>query len=139
MSEGTMGARVRARRKELGWTQDMLCSRAQISSSFLSEVENDLSRPRGPVLVRLAKTLEMSVDFLLTGEERVPPPARPLEIPDSLAEFASEAGIPFAHVTLLKEIAEGIQARRRALGPRQYTAADWREIYEGLRSRLEEK
>ena len=35
-----LGERIKARRIELGWTQDVLAQKAGISKGFLSDVEN---------------------------------------------------------------------------------------------------
>ena len=35
-----VGDRIKARRLELGWTQDVLAEKAGISKSFLSDLEN---------------------------------------------------------------------------------------------------
>ena len=48
-----LGAEVRARRKELGYTQAFLASYAGISTSFLSELEN------GKATVQMDKVLEV--------------------------------------------------------------------------------
>ena len=36
----SVGERIRKRRTELGWTQDVLAQKAGISKSFLSDLEN---------------------------------------------------------------------------------------------------
>lgn len=60
--------RVRNRRKELGLTQDVLAIRAEISKSFMSEVESGITTANGLIYVRLARGLNCTVQYLLTGE-----------------------------------------------------------------------
>ena len=54
----TVGSRIKRRRETLGWTQDELAKKANISKSFLSDLENgkrnvgadkllDIARARG--------------------------------------------------------------------------------------------
>lgn len=67
-----IGKRVRLRRKELGMTQVELASRAGITQSTLSSIENgDTSTPLGANLLRLAAALECSPNWLQTGKGSV--------------------------------------------------------------------
>lgn len=72
MDEGAqrvqIAERVRTRRKDLGLTQDVLAIRAEISKSFMSEVESGVTSANALVYVRLARALNCSVEFLLTGD-----------------------------------------------------------------------
>ncbi len=64
-----LGKRVYDLRVGRRWTQEQLCIAADLSKSFLSEIENG-AQARGPVLVRLANALGVTIDYLLTGDPR---------------------------------------------------------------------
>lgn len=62
----TVGARIKALRKNKNLTLDQLAERAGLSKSYLWELENkDPPRPSGEKLAGLAKGLEVTVDYLL--------------------------------------------------------------------------
>ena len=63
----SVGERIKARRSELGWTQESLAQKAGLSKSFLSELENGKRRVSADNLLEIARTLSVSLDFLMTG------------------------------------------------------------------------
>jgi transcriptional regulator with XRE-family HTH domain len=63
-----IGARIKARRLELGLKQEELADRAGASKSFISEVEGGRSVAGGIVYLNIAKALDLNVHYLLTGE-----------------------------------------------------------------------
>ncbi len=81
-----VGNRIRSRRMELGWTQDQLCSKVNLSKSFISEVENNKRNLSAANLLDIAKVLGLSTDFLMTGETGTQTQTLSLDIPQSLAE-----------------------------------------------------
>src|SRR5436309_1218693 len=64
----TVGERIRRRRSELGLTQDGLAQKAVISKSFLSDVENGKRSIGAETLLDLGHSMEVSLDYLMTGE-----------------------------------------------------------------------
>ncbi|MDE6500615.1 MAG: helix-turn-helix domain-containing protein [Ruminococcus sp.] len=66
----TFGQKVKFRRKELGLTQIELALKANISQSYLSQLENNVFNPTAPIIVRLALVLEVSIDYLLLDERK---------------------------------------------------------------------
>ncbi len=88
----TVGERIKKRRTELGWTQDQLAHKAGISKSFLSDLENGKRSVSADNLLDIARVLNLSLDYLMKGEE---PETKPVEvqIPASLAAFAEEEGL----------------------------------------------
>ena len=50
-----LGDRIKEIRQSLGWTQDQLAKEAQISKSFLSEVENNKSNVSGDKLLKIER------------------------------------------------------------------------------------
>lgn len=63
----TIGARIKARRKELGLTQIDIKAAAGISSGNISDIENGNRLPAAATLVQLSLVLHCSVDWILTG------------------------------------------------------------------------
>lgn len=60
-----LGRRLRARRQELGLTQGSVAGLADVSVSYLSELEAGNNTPSLPLLARLAHSLDLSVNELL--------------------------------------------------------------------------
>lgn len=64
-----LGARIRQRRVERGWSLEMLAAQAAVSRSMLSAVERGTKAPTIVVLHRIAQGLGTNMTHLL-GEER---------------------------------------------------------------------
>lgn len=65
----TLGDRLRMERKAAGFTQKTLASAANVSQSTIAELETGESkRPRGDHLWELARVLQLSPRWLLTGK-----------------------------------------------------------------------
>ena len=62
-----MGQRIRARRKELGLTQEVLAEKTEISPSHVGEIERGTSICSLAVLVNIANVLELNLDTLVKG------------------------------------------------------------------------
>ena len=62
-----LGARIAALRRRAGLSQAKLAQRLQISASAMGMYEQGRREPSGEVLVALARELEVTTDFLLTG------------------------------------------------------------------------
>lgn len=60
-----LGARLRERRRELGRTLAEVAAAADVSTGYLSSIENATSVPSLPVLARLAHALELSLAEIL--------------------------------------------------------------------------
>lgn len=66
------GQRVRATRKRLGMGQDELSAASGIERPQLSRLENGhRENPGASIAVLIARALDVSVEWLVTGEERV--------------------------------------------------------------------
>jgi len=70
-----LGARIRARRRELGLTQAEL-AHGKCSKSFISQIEQGLVWPSLPVMIHIAQRLGKPIEWFLTDET---PPVTPLE------------------------------------------------------------
>lgn len=66
----TIGSRLKEARKRKGLTQVDIQKATGISSGNLSDIENDKSMPSAAALISLSRELEVSIDWILTGEER---------------------------------------------------------------------
>ena len=65
-----IGARVRQRRKALGYTREYTAERANISVQFLFDIEKGKKSMTALTIVNLAAALSVSIDFLLLGGEK---------------------------------------------------------------------
>lgn len=132
-----VGERIKERRAELGWTQDQLAQRAGISKSFLSELENGKRSVSADNLLDLARVLGVSLDYLMTGQEKGTKLAE-VQIPAALAKFAAEAGISFRQALTLLGMQRQIIAHRSATKKESLDKVDWRKFYECVKGFLEE-
>lgn len=62
-----IGPRIAALRRERGMSQAELASRIRVSPSALGMYEQGRREPSAEVLVALARSLDVTTDFLLTG------------------------------------------------------------------------
>lgn len=62
-----LGARIAALRREAGMSQAQLAALLQISPSAMGMYEQGRREPSVQILVQLAKALDVSTDYLLTG------------------------------------------------------------------------
>lgn len=133
----SLGRRVAQCREQLGWTQKKLAEEAEISVTFLSEVENDKRVPGAEVLLRLATALGTSLDYLMRGEMPAAPTRHPIVIPPGLAEFADEVGLSVSEANDLLKAHRMVVARRSRGGEheeaRELSKEDWRRFHEWFR------
>lgn len=64
----SVGERIAARRKQLGWTQEQTAERAGLSHQFFSSVEAGKKNVRAENVVKLSRALNVSTDYILTGQ-----------------------------------------------------------------------
>lgn len=60
--------RITERRKKLGMTQEMLAEKGDLTPQFVSYAESGKRAMRPENVIKLAKALEVSADYLLTGD-----------------------------------------------------------------------
>lgn len=63
-----IGQRIMDRRKKLGLTQEALAEKADVTAQFVSYAEAGKRAMRPENLMKLAAALEVSTDYLLTGD-----------------------------------------------------------------------
>jgi len=62
------GSRVKEMRKNRHWTQKELANRVDVRFQLLNKYEGGQHIPPADTLIRLAKALDTTVDYLLTGD-----------------------------------------------------------------------
>lgn len=118
----TTGEKLAALRKKKGITQEQLAELLQVSRQSVSRWEMDVAFPETEKLIKLARLLECSIDFLLNenledaGDRRTPPEISP----ESAARFIRECGYFF--------LATSVEGRPR-LRPMGMIHADGRALY----------
>lgn len=132
-----LGDRIREIRQSLGWTQDRLAREAQISKSFLCEVENNKSDLSGDKLLKLATVLNASLDYLMKGEQ-VPnrDMAKPIQVPPELSEVAEEIGLSYKEAITLLTTQQSLIARRSNKDKSPMTKDKWKDLYNSLKPYL---
>ena len=70
-----LGTRIAVLRKQAGLTQAALAERLHISPAAVGMYEQGRREPSAQMLVALARELDVSTDFLLTGQARTQPEA----------------------------------------------------------------
>lgn len=132
----TVGDRIKKRRQELGWTQDVLAEKAGISKSFLSDLENAKRSVGADTLLEIGRVLSLSLDYLMAGKEPETEPTE-VQIPSSLASFAAKAGLSFRQALTLLEMQNQIVAHRSATKKAGLEKVDWQKFYEAVKEFLE--
>jgi len=127
-----VGDRIRARRLELGWTQEKLAGEAGVSKGFLSDLESGKRNVGAETLLSIATVLGVSMDYLMKGGP-VRAETGDVQIPGSLAAFARSAGLTFAQALTLLEMQRQIVAYRSDSKRRSLEEVDWRRFYESVK------
>ena len=120
MADGTspLGPRIRAYREALGYSLSDLAKKSGVSRSYLYQVESGTSSPTHEKLLDLAKALDVSVaDLLGVGATKPDTP----DVPESLAAYAEQAGLPSADIATLANI--------RYRGKQPTTVEGWRALH----------
>lgn len=63
-----MGQRIAKRRQEMGLTQEELAEKGNMTPQFVSYAELGKRAMRPENVIKMADALEVSIDYLLTGE-----------------------------------------------------------------------
>ena len=66
----TLGQKIRNRREELGYTQSELARKTQTSQPYISRLEKDDFNPSTQMIVNIAVTLGVSIDYLLLDDRK---------------------------------------------------------------------
>ena len=122
---GVIGANIRAFREDIGMSLNQLAEKSGISKGYLSAIENEEEprRPSGETLYAIAEALGVTMSDLMGRKLLTEGPA---DIPDSLREFAEEAGLPQRDIAMLASI--------EFRGERPKTRERWSYIYNAIRT-----
>ena len=131
----TVGERIKARRAELGWTQDRLAEKAGISKSFVSDLETGKRSIGADTLLDVGRAMGVSLDFLMTGKTSGEQQAE-AQIPASLARFAADEGLSVRETLTLLDLQERIIAARRASRRERLERVNWKDFYESVKKFL---
>ncbi|MCL4873557.1 helix-turn-helix domain-containing protein [bacterium] len=136
----SVGDRIKYIRTQKKLTLEQLADKAEISKSFLWDIENDRSDIGGEKLLRIANVLGASLDYLLRGEP-ISEGTKPsiIEIPVELSNLAEEKYLSYQQTLLLLEIDTSIMARRSTKNKDSKTKEYWQELYEGVKPFLGER
>jgi transcriptional regulator with XRE-family HTH domain len=132
----TVGGRIRLVRTQRGLTLEQLAEKAEISKSFLWEVEqgSDISGER---LLRVANVLGASLDYLMRG--KTAPDYKPanVEIPADLHALAEELALSYRKTVAVLDVDRSIKTHRRdqrVVKDKEY----WRRLYDSVKDFLED-
>lgn len=132
----TVGSRIRHVRTQRGLTLEQLAEQAEISKSFLWEVErgSDISGER---LLRVANALGASLDYLMRGTPAVEHERATVEIPAELHALAEEMGLSYRKTVAVLDVDRSIKTHRReerVVKDREY----WRRLFDSVKDFLED-
>lgn len=98
-----MAARIKARREALGFTQESFCEAIDLSASSYTKIENAFQKPALDTLIRIAKRLDLSLDYIVFGsEERKPSKALDTDVLKVLLESTDADALQSASTFLAK-------------------------------------
>ena len=132
-----LGRRIRAIRTSRGITGQKLAEMAKISPAHLSEVERGNSEMSGEKLLRIATSLDVSVQALLEGTPE-PPVAGGEVIPSALAEAAEQLKLTFKDTISLLQGKRSLTAQRSSDTTNEWKAQDWIDFYNKVRKYLDD-
>jgi len=132
----SLGERIRLVRKQLGLTQDELCTKVGLSKGFISDVENGKRNISSANHLDLAKVLGVSCDYLLLGEEGQGVGQE--ELPASLLAFGEAQKLSFKTLKALHGMYQQVLAFRSGEGESGSEHFDWESLYQGVKGHLEE-
>ena len=131
----SVGERIKARRLELGWTQEELCQKANISAGFLSDVENNKRNISAETLLGIARVLSLSLDYLMKGDSTQIQTAQ-VQFPARLTDLAKNENISFVQALTLLDMRLQIVAHRSTSKTDDLEQFDWKKFYDSVKEFL---
>jgi transcriptional regulator with XRE-family HTH domain len=106
-----LGDRVRFLRKEAGWSQGELATKVGTDARQISRYENSRITPSLDVAMRIAETLEVSLDHLVFDDV----PRRPLHAAENILgdRLAGVAELSDEDAAALRNVIDGLIAKSR--------------------------
>ncbi len=68
----SMGDKIKAKRIQLGYTQEQAAELTELSFSTYSKIENAVQGPSLDALIRISTALDISMDYMIFGNKNVP-------------------------------------------------------------------
>lgn len=130
----TTGDRIREIREKRKMTQDQVATAAELSKSFLSEIENNKRNVSSQALLRIANILGASVDYLLTGESKESISKAPIVIPPELSRAAQDLQLTYSDTIELLETHRSVIARRSNQSIKSFSVDDWKKLYKAIKN-----
>jgi transcriptional regulator with XRE-family HTH domain len=84
--QAALGTAVKARREELGLTQEQVALRGDLHQRWVSNIENGWRNPSYSSLRRLAAGLDLAASELIARTEQIERDARPSDKPAAAAK-----------------------------------------------------
>lgn len=98
------GEKLRQRRIEKGMTLESLAEKVGSKKAYIWQLENKTpAKPSGELLIRLARTLEISAEYLI---DDVSPEPSPIQVQIALARGADSRGLSQNDIDKLFQIAD---------------------------------
>lgn len=128
-----IGERVREQRLKKGLSLDKLSNLSGVSKTYLSEIESGVKQnPSADVLLKIATALNVSIQYLMQGEQKETSQAIP--IPQALKEFALEEDLRYSEVEqLFKMSGIALAHRGKKTEGKQVSKDGWKKIYTTLK------
>jgi len=131
----SVGERIKACRLERGWTQEELCQKANISTGFLSDLENNKRSVSAETLLGIARVLSLSLDYLMKGDPSQIQTAQ-VQFPARLTELAKNENISFVQALTLLDMRLQIVAHRSTSKSEDLDDFDWKKFYDSVKEFL---
>jgi|LakMenEpi03Aug12_release.lakeMendotaPanAssembly.Ray.scaffolds.fasta_scaffold07836_11 transcriptional regulator with XRE-family HTH domain len=128
----SVGDRIKKRRKDLGLSQQDICSRVGLSKSFFSELESGKRNVSSSNLLSIGRVLGVSLDWLMTGKE-YQGVAMALEMPESLVEYSRKQKVAPKLASMMLAVQELILASKVSKGGKKkgvdLSKVDWKRVH----------
>ena len=123
------GDRIREIRDKRGISQDRLAKEADLSKGFLSDVENSKANISSQNLLRIADFLEVSIDYLMRGENHESSTPKAVVIPPELSQAAQQLSLSYTDTVELLEAYSSVVARRSSKATKIFSIEDWKKLH----------
>lgn len=129
------GQVIKETREAQGITQQSLAEKAGLSKGFLSDLENGNRGVSSENLLRIAKALSTTTDYLLGHEAISSAPVRAsIEVPDELSEVAHREGWTYSETLEILDAYNTVVARRSSTKRPHFDEEQWKALYNAIRS-----
>ncbi|MEX2120797.1 MAG: helix-turn-helix transcriptional regulator [Pirellulales bacterium] len=131
-----VGRRIKGARQANDLTAQQLAKLAGLSPGYLSEVERGLSAVSSEKLARIARVLQVTVDYLLEGPRETPKAEDEVRIPAALSAAAEQLRLSHKATLRLLQGKESLVAKRSAAHDADWALQDWVRFYKKVKDYL---